>query len=233
MPTYEYRCEHCDENFDVVQSFQDDPLQPARPADRQCARSSATWASCSREAASTRRTAASGARQEGRGPAPEAATAPRTGGPDGGGKAAFVGRRERSRNKHQQRLRRRLPAPPAPDRRSSGRRSRRPLQRPTKGLKPAGQVLRHAPVGRSTRSLDPTRSVVRSSLCARRGHRRMAIVDQADLDRLLVMLAELDGSDLHIKAGAPPRMRIAGALRTLEDEPAFTAEETQRSPTRS
>ena len=26
MPTYEYRCEKCDENFDVVQSFQDDPL---------------------------------------------------------------------------------------------------------------------------------------------------------------------------------------------------------------
>ncbi len=27
MPTYEYRCEHCDANFDVVQSFHDDPLQ--------------------------------------------------------------------------------------------------------------------------------------------------------------------------------------------------------------
>ncbi len=26
MPTYEYRCDHCDRNFDVVQSFQDDPL---------------------------------------------------------------------------------------------------------------------------------------------------------------------------------------------------------------
>ncbi len=26
MPTYEYRCEKCDQNFDVVQSFQDDPL---------------------------------------------------------------------------------------------------------------------------------------------------------------------------------------------------------------
>ncbi len=33
------------------------------------------------------------------------------------------------------------------------------------------------------------------------------------------MLAELDGSDLHIKAGAPPRLRVAGALRTLDDEP--------------
>ncbi len=41
------------------------------------------------------------------------------------------------------------------------------------------------------------------------------------------MLAELDGSDLHIKAGAPPRMRLAGALRTLDDEPSFTMAETQ------
>ncbi len=52
-------------------------------------------------------------------------------------------------------------------------------------------------------------------------------MDRADLDRLLVQLAELDGSDLHIKAGAPPRMRLAGALRTLDDEPAFTADETR------
>ena len=26
MPTYEYRCDTCDRNFDVVQSFHDDPL---------------------------------------------------------------------------------------------------------------------------------------------------------------------------------------------------------------
>jgi twitching motility protein PilT len=56
----------------------------------------------------------------------------------------------------------------------------------------------------------------------------MLVVDRADLDRLLVILAELDGSDLHIKAGAPPRMRIAGALRTLDDEPSFTEEETKQ-----
>jgi twitching motility protein PilT len=54
----------------------------------------------------------------------------------------------------------------------------------------------------------------------------MWFVDKADLDRILVMLAELDGSDLHIKAGAPPRLRVAGTLRTLDDEPSFTAEET-------
>jgi twitching motility protein PilT len=51
-------------------------------------------------------------------------------------------------------------------------------------------------------------------------------MDRADLDRLLVMLDELDGSDLHLKSGAPPRMRVAGALRILDDEPAFTGEET-------
>ena len=51
-------------------------------------------------------------------------------------------------------------------------------------------------------------------------------MDIADLDRLLIMLGDLDGSDLHIKAGAPPRKRIAGALRTLDNEPAFTSDET-------
>ena len=53
-------------------------------------------------------------------------------------------------------------------------------------------------------------------------------MDIADLDRLLTMLEEFDGSDLHIKAGAPPRIRVAGALRTLEDEPAFTSDDTRR-----
>jgi len=52
-------------------------------------------------------------------------------------------------------------------------------------------------------------------------------MDVADLDRLLIQLGDLDGSDLHIKAGAPPRMRIAGSLRTLADEDSFTAQETQ------
>jgi twitching motility protein PilT len=55
----------------------------------------------------------------------------------------------------------------------------------------------------------------------------MVDVDRSDLDRILVSLAEVDGSDLHIKAGAPPRMRVAGALRTLDDEPSFTEEETR------
>ena len=56
--------------------------------------------------------------------------------------------------------------------------------------------------------------------------RKLLDVDTSDLDRLLVMLSDLDGSDLHIKAGSPPRMRLAGALRTMDDEPRFTPEET-------
>ncbi len=51
-------------------------------------------------------------------------------------------------------------------------------------------------------------------------------MDRDDLDRLLHVLAELDGSDLHIKADAPPRVRINGQLRAIEDEPQFNAEET-------
>jgi twitching motility protein PilT len=54
----------------------------------------------------------------------------------------------------------------------------------------------------------------------------MVDVDRGDLDRILETLAQLDGSDLHIKAGAPPRVRVAGALRTLDDEPSFTPQET-------
>ncbi len=53
-------------------------------------------------------------------------------------------------------------------------------------------------------------------------------MDKNDLDRLLSRLAQLDGSDLHIKAGGRARMRLAGSLRTVEDEPVFTAEDTER-----
>jgi twitching motility protein PilT len=51
-------------------------------------------------------------------------------------------------------------------------------------------------------------------------------VDQKDLDRLLTLLAQWDGSDLHLKAGAPPRVRIDGELRLLADEGEFNQEET-------
>lgn len=48
-----------------------------------------------------------------------------------------------------------------------------------------------------------------------------------DLDRLLHALAEADGSDLHVKAGAKPRMRVDGALGVMESEPEFSADDTR------
>lgn len=51
-------------------------------------------------------------------------------------------------------------------------------------------------------------------------------MDQGDLDRLLSLLAQWEGSDLHIKAGASPRIRIDGELRTMTEEGRFSPEET-------
>jgi len=52
-------------------------------------------------------------------------------------------------------------------------------------------------------------------------------VDQGDLDRLLTLLAERQGSDLHVKPGAPPRMRVDGDLQTLDNEDRFSPQDTQ------
>jgi twitching motility protein PilT len=46
------------------------------------------------------------------------------------------------------------------------------------------------------------------------------------LDRLLRVVAETDGSDLHIKVGSPPRIRVHGDLGKLEGEPSVTPEDT-------
>ena len=48
-----------------------------------------------------------------------------------------------------------------------------------------------------------------------------------DLDRLLLMLSQWEGSDLHIKAGARPRVRIDGELRVLADEDELVPEDSQ------
>ncbi|HAM00927.1 MAG TPA: type IV pili twitching motility protein PilT [Acidimicrobiaceae bacterium] len=48
-----------------------------------------------------------------------------------------------------------------------------------------------------------------------------------NLNRLLHVLKELNGSDLHLKAGAPPRVRVDGALMALPGEPELTTEETE------
>ena len=43
------------------------------------------------------------------------------------------------------------------------------------------------------------------------------------LDGLLAGLAERDGSDLHVKGGSPPRIRVNGALRRIDHEADLTA----------
>jgi twitching motility protein PilT len=48
-----------------------------------------------------------------------------------------------------------------------------------------------------------------------------------DFDRLLHVLSEMDGSDLHVKAGASPRIRIDGSLDPMANEPTFTADDTR------
>ena len=46
------------------------------------------------------------------------------------------------------------------------------------------------------------------------------------LDQLLQLVCQVEGSDLHLKAGSPPRIRVDGSLRTL-DEPTLTDVETE------
>jgi twitching motility protein PilT len=47
-----------------------------------------------------------------------------------------------------------------------------------------------------------------------------------ELDRLLQLLCDLDGSDLHIKGGALHSVRVDGHLHTLDDEPAINDVDT-------
>lgn len=44
-------------------------------------------------------------------------------------------------------------------------------------------------------------------------------MDKNDLDRLLGILAERQGSDLHLKVGSPPRIRVNGDLIKLNEPP--------------
>ncbi|MDQ3679768.1 MAG: PilT/PilU family type 4a pilus ATPase [Actinomycetota bacterium] len=47
------------------------------------------------------------------------------------------------------------------------------------------------------------------------------------LDRLLRAMSAIDASDLHIKVGAAPRMRVHGALSTVEGEERLSSEGTE------
>lgn len=53
-------------------------------------------------------------------------------------------------------------------------------------------------------------------------------MERAEFDELLTLVAQWEASDLHIKAGAPPRVRIDGELRTLSDREPFTPEDTRQ-----
>ena len=52
-------------------------------------------------------------------------------------------------------------------------------------------------------------------------------MDQNDLERLLGRLVEIGGSDLHLKAGSPPRVRLNGELRRVGGEPSIEAEDME------
>jgi twitching motility protein PilT len=51
-------------------------------------------------------------------------------------------------------------------------------------------------------------------------------VAHAQLDRYLRVLVDDSGSDLHLKVGSPPRIRVHGALRRLGDERPVTPQDT-------
>ena len=53
-------------------------------------------------------------------------------------------------------------------------------------------------------------------------------MDRADLDRLLRRLSDAHGSDLHLKVGSPPRLRINGNLIRLLDEDNPLPEELEK-----
>lgn len=48
-----------------------------------------------------------------------------------------------------------------------------------------------------------------------------------EIDTLLRMVADQNGSDLHLKAGSPPLIRVDGVLSRVEDQPSLTAHETE------
>ena len=101
------------------------------------------------------------------------------------------------------------------------------------GLLAAGAPLRQPDVGHAV-LLQPSSWLLSPNQVVASHGRRTPVksisshgVEQRDLDRLLALMARVDGSDLLIKAGAQPRMRIDGDLRLLQDEEAFSAEEME------
>jgi twitching motility protein PilT len=60
-----------------------------------------------------------------------------------------------------------------------------------------------------------------------RARNSLWLVDRGDLDRLLSLLGQWDASDLHLKAGVSPRVRIDGELQQIANEPRTTPADTQ------
>lgn len=52
-------------------------------------------------------------------------------------------------------------------------------------------------------------------------------MDQSDLNRILGRLVEVGGSDLHVKAGSAPRVRLNGVLRRVNSEVAISGEDIE------
>lgn len=52
-------------------------------------------------------------------------------------------------------------------------------------------------------------------------------MSQSLLDRLLAVVADADGSDLHLRAGAPPRIRVNGVLDDVAGAPSLTGADTE------
>ena len=50
-------------------------------------------------------------------------------------------------------------------------------------------------------------------------------MERSDLDSLLQRLAAAEGSDLHLKVGSPPRMRVNGQLTRVTDAPVISADD--------
>jgi twitching motility protein PilT len=52
-------------------------------------------------------------------------------------------------------------------------------------------------------------------------------MNQGDLNRILAVLGDMDGSDVHLKVGSAPRLRVNGKLLRLESEPIVLASEME------
>src|ERR671919_448152 len=53
------------------------------------------------------------------------------------------------------------------------------------------------------------------------------MTDMRDIDALLRVVADWQGSDLHLKGGSPPLIRVDGVLHRVEQEPPLDGHDTE------